>query len=266
MLFNHPRLNIYSWNIRGLRAMLNKGTNLHDFIEKENPDILCLIETKINEPKLRGLKFLERYEGRYTNYYNLSYKDYQYSGIIVLTKFKANQVTYGIKHHIDMDGRVITLDYNKFYLVCVYVPFSKSNDMIQFRTDWDNAFRSYITKLKSEKKVIIIGDMNVSYSDYDVFRGFKNFTKPGFRIQERCDFGKMLELGFIDAFRYKNPFEIKYTYFPPEKELSIHCHRGWRLDYTLISKDAVGFLLDSKILNQYMGSDHVPIKLSLNIA
>jgi exodeoxyribonuclease III len=246
--------------------MLNKGTNLHDFIENENPDILCLIETKIDEPKLKGLKFLEKYEGRYTNYYNLPYKNFQYSGIIILSRFKANNVTYGLKHNIDMDGRVITLDFNKFYLVCVYVPYAGTNEMIQSRCQWDKDFREYITRLNAEKKVIIIGDMNVSYSEYDVVKSFRNFTRPGFRMQERKGFEKLLQVGFVDAFRYRNPFEVKYTYFPLEKELSMHYHLGWRLDYTLISKDAISYLLDSKILNQYMGSDHVPVKLSLNIA
>jgi exodeoxyribonuclease III len=264
-LFTHQCLNICSWNIRGLRAMLNKGSNLHDFIEKENPDILCLIDTKLNEPTLRGLKFLEEYQQRYTHYYNLPYKEYQYCGIIVLSKHKAFNVMYGTKHHIDMDGRVLTLDFNKFYLVCVYVPYSRTNEMVEQRESWDKQFREYIMKLKAEKKVVITGDMNVSYSEHDVYRKYRNFSKPGFRMQERKAFEQLLDVGFVDAFRHKKPWEIKYTYFPEDEGNSMPWHCGWRLDYSLVSRDALGYLLDSKILNQYMGSDHVPIKLTLNI-
>lgn len=247
-----------SWNVNGIRACVNKG-----FVEAFNSlgaDIFAIQESKMQENQL----VLELPE--YKQFWNYA-KRKGYSGTAVFTKKEPKNVTYGmgIEKH-DTEGRLITLDMDTFYFICVYVPNSQQElARLDYRMEWENDFRNYVSGLKKSKPVIICGDLNVAHKDIDLKNPSSNHHNPGFTDEEREKFGTLLESGFTDSFRYKYPdLEGAYSWW----SYRFHAREknaGWRIDYFLVSEDAEEKIVDAKIHSEIMGSDHCPIELEINL-
>jgi exodeoxyribonuclease III len=269
--FFHPNenelLKIFSWNINGIRAVVRKGAIL-DFINKENPDILCLNEIKIDQQALDKLNYNKLYYDKgYRSYWNCSKKK-GYSGVAILTKYKPVNVFYGLgKDEHDNEGRLLTLEFPTFYLLAVYVPNSSLGcRRLGYRVnEWDIAFREYFNKLKEKKAVIICGDMNVAHNEIDLRHPKANEGSACFTKEERQSFTMHLESGFVDTFRHLYPKVVKYSYFCQRFPTCIVKNIGWRLDYFIVNHEAVERMIDSEILNDYRGSDHTPIKLTWKV-
>lgn len=250
-------MKLISWNVAGFRAVLNKG--FEDFFNKIDADVFCIQESKALEDQ-----FDYRPEG-YFMYLNPAEKK-GYSGTLVFSKKEPLSVTYGIgiEEH-DHEGRVITLEYNKFYLVNVYVPNVKRDlSRLDYRMIWEDDFKSYLKTLEETKPVIVCGDFNVAHNEIDIKNAKANIGNAGFTYEERDKFTKLLESGFIDTFRYLNPSEEKYSwwsYMGKARENNI----GWRIDYFILSKDIANKIEDAYIYDEVNGSDHCPIGLDINI-
>ncbi len=247
---------LYSWNVNGLRACMNKG--FREFLEKEDPDVLCLQETKM-QPEQADFEF-----PGYEVYWNSAQKK-GYSGTAVLTKEKPLSVMYdlGTEKH-NTEGRAITLEYPEFYLVCVYVPNAQDGlKRIDYRMEWEDDFRAYLGKLKEKKAVIVTGDMNVAKEEIDLKNPKTNRGNAGFSDQERQKMRDLLASGFVDSYRYLYPDREgvyswwSYRFKAREK------NAGWRIDYFLVSSGFEDRIEDSRILTEQMGSDHCPVELIL---
>ena len=251
---------IISFNVNGIRAILKKG--FLDFIKFENPDIFCLNETKINEEFLK--EELTEYKFKY---YNFAEKK-GYSGVSIFSKISPLNVFYGLCDFevigSNSEGRVITLEFEKYFLISVYTPNSK-NDLsrLEFRKDtWDTNFLKYLKHLNKKKEVIVCGDLNVAPTEIDLFHPKTNRRSAGFTDEERLGFQNYLQNGFIDSFRHLHPNKIQYTwwsYLGAARSRNV----GWRIDHFLISEKLKNNLVDSLILDKVLGSDHCPIKLIL---
>lgn len=250
-------MKLLSWNVAGYRACLKKG--FIQFFEEINADIFSLQEVKATEEQIDFTP-----EGYYV-YRNIADKK-GYSGVLTYTKIKPISVTYGmgIEEH-DHEGRMITLEYEDFYLINVYVPNSKRELVrLEYRMKWEDDFLEYVNKLKSKKMVIICGDFNVAHEEIDIKNPKANIRNAGFTIEERNKFSTLLESGFIDTFRYFYPEKIQYSWW----SYLFHAREnnaGWRLDYFLVDKDHLSIVQDSIILDQVMGSDHCPIEIDISI-
>ncbi len=247
-----------SWNVNGLRAVCSKGFD--DIFSAFDADFFCIQETKLS-PGALELEF-----PGYKSYWNLADRK-GYSGTAVYTRHTPLAVHYGIgiEEH-DREGRVITLDMGDFYLVTVYTPNSQSElARLDYRMEWESAFRAYISRLDSEKPVIICGDMNVAHKEIDLKNPKANRRNAGFTDEERGEFAKLLDMGFIDTFRAIHPdLEDAYTwwsYRARAREKNV----GWRIDYFLISERLAQKLSDANIRGDIMGSDHCPVELSMSI-
>jgi exodeoxyribonuclease III len=242
-------MKIVSWNVNGIRAIVKK-----DFIKsvKEiNPDMLCLQETKINE-KLHPDELKE-----YTSYWNFAQKK-GYSGTAIFSKIEPLKITYGlnIEEH-DTEGRLITVEYDNFFLINVYVPNSgRGIDRLAYRQIWDNELLNYIKNLEKTKPVILCGDMNVAHKDIDLKNPKSNYNKTAGYMQEEIDGMNNYTKYFIDTFRHKYPNEIKYSWWSYMFQAR-NKNIGWRIDYFLVSKNLK--FKDAFILNEYHGSDHCPV-------
>lgn len=255
---------ISSWNISGLKAILFKD-HLINYMKERNPDILCLLETKLNDHQIdkEGTKWIP--EG-YTAYFNCCKVIKGYSGSAILTKYKPMSVQFGIgieKH--DQEGRVITLEFEAFFLVTCYLPNSGAKlEKLEYRTkEWEPDFRSYVNELKKKKSVVICGDFNCSHQEIDVHNPKISQKIAGFANEERKCFEELLSSGFVDTFRHLNPETVKYSFF----SLRFNCrdsNKGWRLDYFLVDKDGLSSIMDSLINEKIYGSDHLPIELVLD--
>ena len=250
-------MKLISWNVNGIRACLNKGFG--DFFKSVNADIFCIQETKCQKEQVEGLE----YDG-YTSYWNSAEKK-GYSGTAVFTKIKPITVTYGIgiEEH-DKEGRVITLEFEDFYLVNVYTPNSKRElERLDYRQIWEDEMRKYLLKLDKKKPVIMCGDLNVAHKEIDLKNPKTNTHNAGFTIEERTKMTELLEAGFIDSFRYLYPNEEeKYTwwsYMRKSREKNI----GWRIDYFIVSDRIKEKIKEAKIYNEILGSDHCPIGLEI---
>ena len=250
-------LKLISWNVNGIRACLNKG--FEDFFKSVNADIFCIQETKCQKEQVEGLE----YDG-YTSYWNSAEKK-GYSGTAVFTKIKPITVTYGIgiEEH-DKEGRVITLEFEDFYLVNVYTPNSKRElERLDYRQIWEDEMRKYLLKLDKKKPVIMCGDLNVAHKEIDLKNPKTNTHNAGFTIEERTKMTNLLEAGFVDSFRYLYPNEEeKYTwwsYMRKSREKNI----GWRIDYFIVSDRIKEKIKEAKIYNEILGSDHCPIGLEI---
>ena len=250
-------MKIISWNVAGFRACLKKGFD--EFFDKENADIYCLQESKVLEDQFSYNK-----EGYDMYLYPAEKKGY--SGTLVFTRIKPLNVSYGINiDEHDHEGRVITLEFNDFYLVNVYVPNVKRDlSRLEYRMKWEDDFKQYLKHLEEKKTVIVCGDFNVAHNEIDIKNAKANIGNAGFTYEERDKFTKLLESGFIDTFRYFHKTEEKYSwwsYMGKAREKNI----GWRIDYFIISKSSINNVVDSTILNDVMGSDHCPICLEVNL-
>ncbi|BAK48416.1 hypothetical protein CXIVA_24490 [Clostridium sp. SY8519] len=246
-----------SWNVNGIRACVNKG--FLDYFHAADADIFCLQETKLQEGQL-ALDL----EG-YFQYWNYAEKK-GYSGTAVFTKEEPLSVSYGlgIEAH-DQEGRVITLEYETFYFVTVYTPNSQSElKRLDYRMEWEDDFRAYLTGLDREKPVIVCGDMNVAHQEIDLKNPKTNRKNAGFTDEERQKFTELLDSGWIDTWRYFYPDQEgvyswwSYRFKAREK------NAGWRIDYFLVSDRLKDRLTDAKIHTEVMGSDHCPVELDLN--
>ena len=248
-------MNIVSWNVNGLRAIT--GKNFYDFINEFNPDILCLQETKIQAGQI-DLNLSE-----YEQYF--CYADKKgYSGTAILSKVKPLNVSYGIgiDEH-DHEGRVITAEYENFYLVCAYIPNSQTElKRLDYRRVFNSAIEEYLVNLDKTKPVLFCGDLNVAHKEIDIKNPKTNLRNAGFTIEERDDFTRLLSRGFTDSFRALYPDEVKYSWWS-YKFKAREKNTGWRIDYFVVSNRFMSEIKDAYILNEVMGSDHCPVGVIL---
>ena len=249
-------MKLISWNVNGLRAVYKKG--FLDFFNEINADIFCIQETKMQEGQIT--LELEKYE----QYFNYAVRK-GYSGTAVFTKIKPEKVTYGIgiEEH-DQEGRVITLEFKKFYLVNCYTPNSgRELARLEYRMIWEDAFKEYLKKIDRNKPVIICGDLNVAHKEIDLKNPKTNRKNAGFTDEERNKISNLLASGFTDSYRKLYPDkENAYTwwsYMGKAREKNI----GWRIDYFLTSDRISSKIKETYIFNEIMGSDHCPVGLEI---
>lgn len=249
---------LISWNVNGLRACVKKG--FLDYFNKTNADIFCIQETKLQEGQIN----LEL--NGYYDYWNYAKKK-GYSGTAVFTKEKPINVNMGlgIEEH-DNEGRVITLEYDKFFLVNVYTPNSQQKlARIDYRMSWEDAFRNYLKNLEKNKPVILCGDLNVAHMEIDLKNPSSNRKNAGFSDQERSKMSELLNSGFTDTFRYFYPdFAGAYSWWSYRFNARAN-NAGWRIDYFIVSNSLNDNLNDAKIHTSIEGSDHCPVELDINL-
>lgn len=251
-------MKIVSWNVAGLRACLKKG--LSNFFEEVNADIFCLQEIKATQ---------DQYDFHPQGYYEIVNSAVRkgYSGVLIFTKEKPLKITYGINNPLfDIEGRTITLEYDDFYLVNVYVPNVKRTlERLEERMIFDKEFKEYLKNLDNKKPVIVCGDFNVAHQEIDIKNAKQNIGNAGFTNEERQDFSILLKSGFIDTYRYYNPNkEDAYTwwsYMKGVRERNI----GWRIDYFLVSKRIINKVSNPTIYKDIYGSDHCPIGIEYKV-
>lgn len=265
-------LKIVSWNCAGLRAMVKKGGL--DYLKEEDADIVCFQETKCTEKECppevntfkKGLNTIVQNSSKpkYQMYY-LSAEKKGYSGTALWTKTKPQKITYGlgIKKH-DSEGRLITAEYEKFYLVTSYVPNSgKGLVKLDYRMTWEDEMKKYLKKLEETKPVIYCGDLNVAHNEIDIARPKNNVKNPGFTKEERQRFSELLDAGFVDSYRHLYPqTEGTYTFWSYLGKARAE-NIGWRLDYFVLSKSLISDLCDSTTRPAVKGSDHCPVVLTM---
>ena len=251
-------MKLISWNVNGLRACCGKG--FEDVFNRMEADFFCLQETKMQEGQL-DLQFRG-----YQSYWNYAEKK-GYSGVAVFTKKEPLSVAYGIgvEEH-DHEGRVITLEFENFYHVTVYTPNSQAeNARLDYRMDWDDAFRAYVKGLDEKKPVIICGDLNVAHNEIDLKNPKTNRRSAGFTDEERGKFTELLEAGFVDSFRHFYPnMEGIYSWWSYRFKAR-EKNAGWRIDYYVTSESLREKLVDAKIHTTIMGSDHCPVELEIEL-
>ena len=251
-------MRLISWNVNGLRACVGKG--FLDFFHEIRADAVCLQETKMQPDQLT----LEL-EG-YSQYWNSAVKK-GYSGTAVFTKMTPVSVKNGmdIPEH-DNEGRVITCEYENFYLVTVYTPNAQSElARLDYRMTWDDAFRAYILELDAKKPVIVCGDMNVAHKEIDLKNPGPNRGSAGFTDEEREKFTKLLESGFTDTFRHLHPDLIGAYSWWSYRFKARQNNAGWRIDYFLVSDRIKDKIVTASILPEVMGSDHCPVMLEIEL-
>lgn len=247
-----------SWNVNGLRAICGKG--FADIFADFDADFFCLQEIKLSEGQL-DLEF----EG-YESFWN--YADRKgYSGTAIFARRKPLSVRYGFEDDAhNHEGRAITLEYPDFYLVTVYVPNSQDGlARIGYRCEWEDAFRGHLEKLNRHKPVIICGDLNVAHKPIDLTKPKDNEGSPGYSVQEREKFGKLLDVGFVDSFRALHPDQAEaYTWWSYRMRARAR-NIGWRIDYFLISERLLPQLQAARIHADVQGSDHCPVSIELDV-
>ena len=249
---------LISWNVNGLRANLKKG--FMDYFNAIDADMFCMQETKMEQGQA------EIDIPAYREYWNSAQKK-GYSGTAIFTKREPLSVSYGIgvEEH-DKEGRVITAEYDNFFLVTVYTPNSKSElERLEYRQVWEDAFRAYLLELDAKKPVVICGDLNVAHKEIDLKNPKTNRRSAGFTDEERAKMTQLLEAGFVDTFRHLYPdMEGAYTwwsYFGKARERNT----GWRIDYFVVSERIADKIVKVEIHAEVMGSDHCPVMLELDI-
>ena len=253
-------MKLISWNVNGLRAVVNKG--FKEFFKEIDADIFCIQETKMQEAQLDE-NILEIFEG-YNAYWNSAEKK-GYSGTAIFTKQKPLNVTYGIgKEEHDKEGRVITLEFEKFYMVNIYTPNSKRElERLDYRQIWEDVIRKYLLKLNETKPVIMCGDLNVAHKEIDLKNPKTNRHNAGFTDEERQKMTELLDAGFTDSFRYLYPDKENayswWSYMGHAREKNV----GWRIDYFIVSKSIENQIKEAKIYPEIMGSDHCPVGLEI---
>ncbi|KAG4211826.1 hypothetical protein ERO13_A02G123602v2 [Gossypium hirsutum] len=262
---NTKFVKILSWNVNGLRALLKlEGFSAMELAKQENFDVLCLQETKLQEKDVESIKqsLIEGYEN---SFWTCSNTRLGYSGTAIISRIKPLAVRYGlgISDH-DSEGRVVTAEFDSFYLLSVYVPNSGDGlRRLAYRiTEWDPSLGNYIKELEKSKPVILTGDLNCAHEEIDIYNPAGNRRSAGFTIEERQSFStNFLSRGFVDTFRKQNPDVVGYTYWGYRHG----ARKGWRLDYFLVSEAIADDVHDSFILPDVIGSDHCPIGLVLKL-
>ena len=251
-------MKLISWNVNGLRAVWNKG--FEDIFKELNADIFCIQETKMQEGQLDV-----NFDG-YINTFNSAERK-GYSGTAIFSKLKPISVTkgIGIEEH-DNEGRVITLEFDKFYLVNCYTPNAQRElTRLDYRMKWEEDFKNYLVKLDNQKPVILCGDLNVAHNEIDLKNPKTNKRNAGFTDEEREKFTLLLNSGFVDSFRYLYPDKTDcyswWSYMGRAREKNV----GWRIDYFVVSEKIKTDILDAKIHSEIMGSDHCPVELDIDL-
>ena len=247
---------LISWNVNGIRACVKKG--FLDFFNEIDADIFCIQETKLQEDQI------DLQLDGYYQYWNYAERK-GYSGTALFTKEKPLSVIYGLglEEH-DNEGRVITAEFDKYYVVTVYTPNSKEKlARIEYRMQWEDAFREFLKDLELNKPVIVCGDLNVAHNEIDLKNPKTNRKNAGFSDEERNKFNVLLNSGFIDTFRYfypntENIYSCWSYRFNARKN-----NAGWRIDYFLVSNTLQDRLIDAKIHTEILGSDHCPVELTI---
>ena len=247
-------MKLISWNVNGIRACVNKG--FKDFFKQINADIFCIQETKCQEGQI-DLQF----DG-YKSYWNSAERK-GYSGTAIFSKVEPINVNYGIgiEEH-DKEGRVITLEFENFFMINIYTPNSKRElERLEYRKVWEDEIRKYLLNLNKKKPVIMCGDLNVAHNEIDLKNPKTNKGNAGFTDEERQKMTELLDAGFIDTFRYIYPDKADcyswWSYMGHAREKNV----GWRIDYFIVSKDFAKNVKDAKIFPEIMGSDHCPVGL-----
>lgn len=248
---------LISWNVNGLRACVKKG--FLDFLKEVDADIFCIQESKLQEGQI-DLDLPE-----YKSYWNYAEKK-GYSGTAIFTKEEPLSVKYGlgIADH-DTEGRVITLEFDEYYIVTVYTPNSKTAlERLDYRMVWEDVFRKYLKSLEESKPVIVCGDLNVAHKEIDLKNPKSNRKNAGFTDEERNKMTELLNAGFIDTYRHFYPdTEGVYSWWSYRFNARAN-NAGWRIDYFLVSDSLKERLNDAKIHTEVMGSDHCPVELTIN--
>lgn len=251
-------MKLISWNVNGIRACVTKG--FLDFFNEIDADIFC-----IQESKLQAGQIDLELEG-YHQYWNYAEKK-GYSGTAIFTKKEPISVKYGLgfEEH-DQEGRVITLEFDNFYMVTVYTPNSKTAlERLDYRMVWEDLFRKYLKELEETKPVIVCGDLNVAHKEIDLKNPKTNTKNAGFTIEERTKFTELLNAGFVDTFRHFYPEETGAYSWWSYRFNSRAKNAGWRIDYFLTSEVLRDKLVDAKIHPEVLGSDHCPVELEINL-
>lgn len=250
-------MKLISWNVNGIRACVNKG--FKDFFKNVNADVFCIQETKCQKDQI-DLEF----EGYYSFWNSAEKKGY--SGTAIFSKIKPLKVTYGIgiEEH-DKEGRIITLEFDNFFLVNNYTPNSKRElERLDYRQVWEDEIRAYLLKLNKTKPVIMCGDLNVAHNEIDLKNPKTNHKNAGFTDEERSKMTELLNSGFTDSFRFLYPDKKGcyswWSYMGHAREKNI----GWRIDYFIVSNDINNKIKDAKIHSDIYGSDHCPVELDID--
>ena len=250
-------MKLISWNVNGLRAVV--GKNFREVFQSLDADFFCLQETKMQAGQL-DLQF-----PGYRSWWNFADKK-GYSGTAIYSRMEPLAVTYGmgIDEH-DHEGRVITLEMDDFFLVCVYTPNSQDGlRRLDYRMQWENDFRAYLQGLDSRKPVVVCGDMNVAHKEIDLKNPKTNRQNAGFTDEERAKMTELLAAGFADSFRVIHPDEVKYSWW----SYRFHAREknaGWRIDYFLVSRRIADRIQAAEIHNEIFGSDHCPVELVIDL-
>ena len=247
-----------SWNVNGLRACVGKG--FQETFDTLNADFFCLQETKLQQGQI------DLPLPGYTQFWNYAQKK-GYSGTAIFAKKAPLSVTYGLGvEELDTEGRLITLEYPDFYLVTCYTPNAQQGlARIDHRLQWDAAFREYLSALDQKKPVIACGDLNVAHQEIDLKNPASNRGNAGFSDEERESFGRLLEAGFTDTFRYRNPEATGIYSWWSYRFNARKNNAGWRIDYFLVSNRIVEKVIDTPIYTEVLGSDHCPVGLELEL-
>ncbi|MBU5353964.1 exodeoxyribonuclease III [Paenibacillus silvae] len=251
-------MKLVSWNVNGLRACVNKG--FMDYYHQSKADIFCLQETKLQAGQIE----MELGEDVY-QYWNYAIKK-GYSGTAVFSRIKPLSVRYGMEEDSEPEGRMITLEYDGFYLINVYTPNAKRDlTRLPYRLEWEDRFRSYVLQLEKTKPVIICGDLNVAHQEIDLKNPKPNMGNSGFTDEERGKMTDLLAAGYVDSFRHLHPDQTDvyswWSYMPKVRERNV----GWRIDYFLVSGQLAPKVTDAYIDCHVMGSDHCPVGVQLEM-
>lgn len=251
-------MKMISWNVNGLRACVTKG--FKEYFENADADIFSVQETKLQEGQIDFAP-----EG-YNCYWNYAERK-GYSGVAVFTKKEPLSVSYGlgIDEH-DKEGRVITLEFDNFYHVTVYTPNSQSeNARLDYRMQWDDAFRNYINELNKTKPVVVTGDLNVAHNEIDLKNPASNRKNPGFTDEERAKMTELLASGYVDSFRYLYPDKTGAYSWWSYRFNARKNNAGWRIDYYIVSDSIKDKIKAAEIHSEIIGSDHCPVELDIEL-
>ncbi|MHA6482607.1 exodeoxyribonuclease III [Paenibacillus sp. strain BS8-2] len=252
-------MKLVSWNVNGLRACVGKG--FLDYFREMDADFFCLQETKLQEGQI-DLPLGDDYH----QFWNYAQKK-GYSGTAIFTKIKPISVRYGLEEDFEPEGRVITLEFDSYYMVTVYTPNAKRDlSRLDYRLEWETRFMCYLNELDASKPVIVCGDLNVAHQEIDLKNAKSNHGNSGFTTEERGCMTKLLDSGFADTFRRLYPDRTDafswWSFMPKVRERNV----GWRIDYFLVSERLVPSVTEASIDSHILGSDHCPVTLTLDLA